>query len=394
MRDEAVAMQSLEIEIRTVMPTFLGGADQSSEWRTPPIKALLRQWWRIVRAPACGFDHVKLREEEANLFGHAWLKSEAARQSRVRLQLKTGWGAGTIRVPGNEPRVMHPEVGQGGRQVGAKLYLGFGPLVYDREQRGTILKSQPAIASASSATLRMTFPPEVEEELLLALGLMHCFGSLGGRSRNGWGSVEILKKDGTLLGDLWSKGTAAQLDRVARPLEDCLKLDWPHALGRDGNGVLLLWQTKAEKNVDEVVKTLAEIKIGLRTAVQFDVKRIGKLDRRHLLAYPVTNHDVTVWYAKNSSNPRKRGGRLDAEGRLANQLRFKIARRDGQFVGVIYHLPARLPAQLRRALDREDQRFVAENEVSTWQTVHEVLDRQANVSRYRGTGGMPFPKER
>ena len=31
-------------------PAFLGNAEQAGQWRTPPIKALLRQWWRVVYA--------------------------------------------------------------------------------------------------------------------------------------------------------------------------------------------------------------------------------------------------------------------------------------------------------------------------------------------------------
>ena len=31
-------------------PAFLGNADQQAQWRTPPIKALIRQWWRVVKA--------------------------------------------------------------------------------------------------------------------------------------------------------------------------------------------------------------------------------------------------------------------------------------------------------------------------------------------------------
>ena len=35
--------------LELVTPAFLGGAeDQSAEWRTPALKALIRQWWRVV----------------------------------------------------------------------------------------------------------------------------------------------------------------------------------------------------------------------------------------------------------------------------------------------------------------------------------------------------------
>ncbi len=358
------------------MPAFLGGADQSSEWRTPPIKALLRQWWRIVRAPACKFDHVKLREAEADLFGHAWLKSEAARQSRVRMQLSGGWAGGTLQNLGTDPKVKHPEVDRPpDGMVGGKLYLGYGPITF---QQGTRIKFPPAIALGQTVTLRLSFPPEAAAALIAALRLMHWFGTIGGRSRNGWGSLELGGKQE--FPNLWSEQARTELTKLSRPVQDCLKLDWPHAFGRDGKG-LLIWQTKQMKTADDVVKDLAGMKIGFRTGLQFDGTRRGKVDRRHLLAYPITNHQVREWNAK------KKGGQVDSEGRLANQLRFKVARRDGQFVGLIYHLPARLPVQLRAALDAAGRKFVEENELSTWQSVHAELDRK--LSRLVASAQQP-----
>jgi CRISPR/Cas system CMR-associated protein Cmr1 (group 7 of RAMP superfamily) len=42
-------MQTFSYLIRFVAPAFLGNADQDGQWRTPSIKALLRQWWRSSR---------------------------------------------------------------------------------------------------------------------------------------------------------------------------------------------------------------------------------------------------------------------------------------------------------------------------------------------------------
>src|SRR5262249_59346834 len=40
----------LNYTVRFLCPAFLGNADQSGQWRTPPFKALLRQWWRLAYA--------------------------------------------------------------------------------------------------------------------------------------------------------------------------------------------------------------------------------------------------------------------------------------------------------------------------------------------------------
>ena len=39
--------------LQLASPAFLGDADQKGTWRTPPLKALIREWWRIAVAPQC-----------------------------------------------------------------------------------------------------------------------------------------------------------------------------------------------------------------------------------------------------------------------------------------------------------------------------------------------------
>lgn len=123
--------------VRFLTPAFLGGAFQNGQWRTPPFKALLRQWWRVVYAASRNFNvNVSdMREEEGKLFGNAWLEKEvngrsqsAASRSLVRLQL-SAWKDGSQRIWQNAraQTVRHPEVP---KLVDAHLYLGYGPLTY------------------------------------------------------------------------------------------------------------------------------------------------------------------------------------------------------------------------------------------------------------------------
>ena len=59
--------------VRLITPAFLGNAEQRGAWRTPPFKALLRQWWRVAIAQKYNYDYQPLRQVEGELFGHAWL---------------------------------------------------------------------------------------------------------------------------------------------------------------------------------------------------------------------------------------------------------------------------------------------------------------------------------
>lgn len=41
-------MQTRDYTARFLTPAFLGNAGQDGQWRTPPFKHLLREWWRVA----------------------------------------------------------------------------------------------------------------------------------------------------------------------------------------------------------------------------------------------------------------------------------------------------------------------------------------------------------
>jgi len=350
--------------VRFMTPAFLGDAGQAGEWRTPPFKALLREWWRVVKfnqlrqgvlpqhLPTL---HQELREAEGRLFGHAWLKDDrqAHWSARAKVQIKLAhWSQGKQREwTAQRATVKHPEVP---RPVDAALYLGYGPLAH---RMGTVLKSGSAIQAGETNTLSLACPAEDADHLHQALQLIHAFGTVGGRCRNGWGSLALEDQDQhavPLQADLnW-------LSQVVRPLGDCLALDWPHALGRDDTG-LLIWQTRAVNDWPAVITELARIKIALRTHFKFTPHQSGTLQARHVLAYPVTHHRVTAW---------------GKEARLANSLRFKIAATGTDCIGIVYHMPCALPATLPHNSAHKAQL------PGIWRQVHTILDE--HLSRSRG----------
>lgn len=170
--------------LRFVAPAFMGDADRNGAWRSPPLKAQLRQWWRVAYAA----DHHhevdvdRMRQDEAALFGAAADRDSDSQKSQVRLRLDH-WKQGRLSKSQWETlgRVRHPEVKA---PVTADLYLGFG-LMTSKARR-------LAIQAGEEATLSVALTNKVNtgerERLQLALLLMHHYGAVGGRSRNGWGS--------------------------------------------------------------------------------------------------------------------------------------------------------------------------------------------------------------
>ena len=388
-------MQRMMYQISFLTPTFLGNAEQSGQWRTPPFKALLRQWWRVVWAERHGFriDVAAMRCEEGRLFGNAWLDGDF-RKSAVRLRLST-WNRGRAtgerwrfghndrashasrgpdprrttrrRETGGNIAIRHPEVGREGRSIDPLLYLGYGPLVFRRE--GTVLKNNAAIQAGETAELSIAAPRAETDDLRVALALMNAYGTVGGRSRNGWGSLAVESLDGASAPDMGRAdpptGDGDADHRFVRPWRDALALDWPHAIGRDGAGPLV-WQT-AESYTDwkALMRDLAILKVGLRTMFVFPNARPphDRSQDRHWLSYPVTKHKHRIWERNNL--------------RLPNSLRFKV-RPDHddpkRLRGVIFHVPC-LPS----AGFRPDERAI----VNVWRTTHQLLDELTHLPAHR-----------
>ena len=356
-------MKKLEYTVQFVTPAFLGNAEQNAQWRTPPFKALLRQWWRVAAAQQFQYDFKKIREAEGRIFGHAWLENDtverngrlvptAARKSEIRLRL-SHWDAGKLKNwQGLEQgAVHHPEVQKTQYKVGPHAYLGFGPL---DGRSGTKFKEKinAAIQSGESATLSLAVPDDIAPLVEQSLWLMDRFGTIGGRSRNGWGSFSLTPLCDTppLDGKL-----------PVRDWKECLTLDWPHAFGSDNNK-MLVWQTKPFGDWKLLMKELAEIKIKLRTKFPFATgKDAAHPEQRHWLSYPVTNHSVGPW-----------GG----NARLPNSLRFKVQKNaDGKLQGVIFHVPCLPPPGFRPEKQAIEQ---------VWTQVHSFLSQQTNLTRMEG----------
>ncbi len=342
--------------LRFNTPAFLGNADQDGQWRTPPIKALLRQWWRVAyAADQSGAVEVgAMRAAEGKLFGVAADREGDSRKSLVRIRLNR-WDKGCLSTWSGQEQgvapVTHPEVKRNGQvaPVSSQLYLGYGPLRFAGGQ--TSLKARAAVQAGEHAALSLAFPSDAEGSRLdTALSLMQHYGTLGGRSRNGWGSFSLTPVDAS------TPALKADLDaRLTAHWQDALKVDWPHAIGTS-DGKPLIWQTEALQDWKSVMRRLAELKIGLRTQFKFTSGRdAAQPEERHWLSHPVTNHNVAAWRE-----------RAKGEFRLPNSLRFKVrADADGKLRGVIFHVPCLPPPQFRPNLAAIH---------SVWRQVHMHLD--------------------
>lgn len=341
-------MEQRHYTIRFNTPAFLGNADQCGQWRGPPFKALLRQWWRVAYASQNGFnvDVAEMRREEAQLFGLA--ADGNGVKSLVRIKLGH-WNPGKMHRNDwvKDLSVRHPDVE---RPVGSQLYMGYGPLGYDKKNRVTKLNKETAIEPGETAVIKLAFPRAEAESMDAVHGLMHRFATIGGRSRNGWGSFELLQDGQAPSGQF-------ELSDYLVEWREALQRDWPHAIGKDGEGALL-WRTRSVGDWKKILQELAKIKIGLRTSFDFHSGNpASHPEQRHWLSYPVTHHSVMGWNNK----------------RLPNTLRFKIRRdENGELYAVIFHMPCKPP----RDFQPDDQVLI-----KVWSQVHGYLDQFDGLNR-------------
>jgi CRISPR-associated protein Cmr1 len=328
-----MSLKTLEYTVRFLTPAFLGNAGQDDQWRTPPFKALLRQWWRVAYAADRNFkvSLEAMRKEEGQLFGHAWLqdasgKAIAARKSDVRIRLEN-WSLGNLKSV--------PELGQvsvGTNRIPAALYSGYGPI-----DKGPRLKRNAALQAGAEARLRIAFP--TGRLLEQAITLMHHYGTAGGRSRNGWGSFILA-------------GEIPKLEVPARDWQLALNEDWCHAIGRDQSGPLI-WQTAPQSKWEDALRIIAQTRADLRRAVP----------DRLILAYPDTKKEMPGW-SKND--------------RVPNSLRFKVRADAAGFVGMIYHAPCKPPDELWNKLQPQKRSEYP----TTFAKAHMFLDEKFQRAEY------------
>lgn len=430
-------------------PAFLGDATQQAQWRAPPLKALLRRWWRVAHASKAGYDHAVLlcrerhvfgtagQEESDDLDGQPKAERDRAKANRSHVQLRlSSWQAGSGPAAGSragqagEGRLASRGSATGNSQEqgyeDARKYLGFGPVTDDRSS----LEAGPP--GTHPITLRIRVASVYRDDIVCALQLAAWFGSVGARSRNGWGSLCIEGEDIEGYSALTRKNLEER--RVLRRLglaigheqdapdgqgtqSQSAGRQWPHAIGlreegqstdsvgqpaiwvvsaRAAGGQPQAWRSPAPSDTllggqgfaswKDVMVRLKEFRRGLNACLINEAQQIcgaelpaGGIEPRHMLSYPAGEHHELA------------GAKA---ARLANQVCFKVARHADRYFGLIYHLPWAVPDAFLDSLqertgpsDRPEQPSIG-CQMRVWRRVHQFLQAESNgpgTPRSRGS---------
>ncbi len=274
-----------EYQLELVTPAFLGGADQSAQWRTAGIKALIRQWWRVVWTAENPNKTVNdMRAAEAVRFGSVQDGLNQKAQIHIRFDEEPKNTASAVSGIRND-------------QNQSLQYLGFGPFVQP---------SNPNSKKALNVGLKIKFKVLVQgkdeiqtaqftQEIDQTMFLIAQFGALGSRSNNAWGSLHI-------TGDIQPQ----DLKTYSQSLVQCLQSDWKKAIATDQQG-LMIWQTPPLQNTDDVMKRLKTFR---KDGHNYIAKQQGQ---RPLINAPVKGN----------------------QNRNPSQFILKVLKEDGKFRGQV-----------------------------------------------------------
>lgn len=311
-------------QLRFLTPAFLGNAEQAAQWRTPPFKALLRQWWRVAWAAGRNFqvDLEAMQQAEGELFGS--VHGNSPRQSRLRFRLKPvnrghGWTMGS-------------QAGVGDLSTGIETSYAWFGLIDSRTKRSDRSAIRPD-GEEGQRTLTLAFPSSAEEAMEQTLALIHHFGHVGARSRGGWGAIHL---------ESAGEPGRLNLNRLARDLTDCLDHDWAMSLGRDEQGPML-WESRQTWGTwEQAMAAVARMRKEVRSELKVD------RDLRSALGFA-------------------------GSGRMPSPLRWKaVLAKGGNLAIRVVAMPHQIPACTR-------ERMNSANLQRAWRIASNALD--AHLSR-------------
>ncbi|MBV5329730.1 MAG: type III-B CRISPR module RAMP protein Cmr1 [Chlorobium sp.] len=334
--------EKIELNCEIITPMFLGNASQEAELRAAPFKGLLRYWWRVANGAKYG-DHTKLLDAENTFFGSPDEKTGG--KSQVTVEVTAVSRLTSMKNNFSNPgQIDHPECEKSQHKTNPLNYLAGMGLIHFKNG---MLHSY--FAAGEKFQLKVEASLQAIGEVQSALTLLGTFGAIGSRSRNGWGSFQ------------WQQPTQSP-QFALHNFASAFDRDYPHCLGKDSNGALC-WKTQMPNSTWELcMKDLAEIYVSLRAGN--NNKQIHKLEvnqgnppDRHLLGYPVTNHNVAL---RNWGN----------QGRHGSALRLIVRKEADGHRGYILHLPHLFSKEMWSSDTKGKER-----QIQIWQQVHSSLDK-------------------
>lgn len=180
----------LALHLRLLTPAFIAGANRDlAEFRAPSFKGLLRFWWRATQA-----SQPQMREMEKVIFGSASGGGKGG-CSAFTLQVSSSLSQSAI-TKAPLPRSVYTEYQVKGHRLSVLEYLAYGTYTYQKTRKCNVFnRSYIDAGQAFTLTVRLV-NEDVLSDVIRALAVFCAFGSIGAKSRNGFGSFALERVDG------------------------------------------------------------------------------------------------------------------------------------------------------------------------------------------------------
>ncbi len=345
--------EKITLDCTILTPMFLGGADQRAALSAAPIKAALRYWWRVSGVHNAENSEDLFKKENC-LFGNADEKFGKSKVSFLMSLKNMHLSESKENISTGD--VKNVKFRLGNISLNVFVYLGMGIIDF-RQNNDKMIKidnERSYFKPESVFKIEIISPKKssvLYEELVKSIFLFSEFGALGSRSRNGWGSIQVSS-------NIDRERLFKELLKIAKPMENCFSVDYPHCLGIDDRGRISIWQSKVKSSWQECMADFGSIYGNLRKI--FPTKgKMGLPGDRLLLGYPIPKPipKIAGWQGARFSSP----------------LRFVVKKTDNQFVYRVVHVPALIPKDLNKN-NQKKEIWSPDQQKKIWDTVHQHLD--------------------
>lgn len=334
----------LVFDVEFITPAFLGGADGNAEIRTAPFKNLIRRWWRIVKG---NLNPNELWQKESELFGSTEKNPDTVEQNKTRKKSEKeaevfGKSKVDLKIrqisPSDEYKSSAPiDIGRIESKFGSmdlSKYLGYGSVGI-----------KEYIKPKTKCTFVLTAESKYKNEIIDSLFLITLFGTCGSKSKNGFGSINVIPKQNSF--EFNPPRVFGKFGNWKEILNSQKK--YPYKICTDKNGVLA-WKTNNFNSWN-----LAFEEIGL------------------------VYHDALSFIKAKIPNGRKIFGMAKGNLRLPSQVIIKICPQKikiensimTKYYGLIIHIPY------------EIEKWDLEEQNQAGCLLHDYLDKDSRVTGWQ-----------
>jgi len=307
-------MKKITLEIETITPMFLSGANQNkAELRAASIKGLLRFWWRALQAES---DIAELRKKEAGIFGSSDEKTGGGSSFSIQIISTSDLKATKDKFPSDE-QYQVPVDGKSFK-INILEYLAYGTYEYI-PKKGNIF-TREYFPPKLTFNIVVSFTDDtIKKGVLNAFHVWSIFGGTGSRSRNGFGSFNVVNKENAFedLNDTLFVCSPYEKQYLIKIIKGDSLTSYPSFT----KGTKLF---KAKETFDSGLKSLADVgKIYRSGRIKLEQKH--SFDKRQYIGSPIVEKKVTK-------------SLLD---RHAKPYFIKIAKEGDRYRAYILYLPSK-----------------------------------------------------